>query len=115
MAKTISENVRDINAEDSRTATSSEDKIDFVKDISDANRIGGDDVKLSGIRKDMNVIASCGKTLGLVDGVDVNSIKLKCDDCGDKQRQFIPLNWISHVDSQVHLNKNSREAADGWN
>lgn len=99
MAKTISENAPDMNA----------------GNTSGAKRIDGDDVKMSGIRKDMNVIASCGKSVGVVDGVDINSIKLKCDDCGDNQSQLIPLNWISHVDSQVHLNKNSREAAASWN
>ena len=86
-----------------------------MKDTSNANRVDGDDVKVFGIQREMKVIASCGKSLGVVDGVDVDSIKLRCDDCDENQSQTIPLNWISHVDSQVHLNKNSKEAAVGWN
>lgn len=86
-----------------------------MKDTSDANQVEGDDIKMFGIQREMIVVASCGKSLGVVDGVDVDSIKLRCDDCEDNQGQIIPLNWISHVDNQVHLNKNSREAASGWN
>ena len=70
---------------------------------------------MSDIRENMDVIASCGKTLGVVEGVDDNSIKLTLKDGPDNQPHSIPLNWVSHVDSQVHLNKNSREAAEGWN
>jgi hypothetical protein len=67
------------------------------------------------IRENMRVIASCGKTLGVVEGVDDISITLTRKEGPGNQPLTIPRNWVSHVDSQVHLNKNSREAAEGWN
>ena len=70
---------------------------------------------MSDIHMHMDVIASCGKILGVVEGVDDKSIKLTRKDGPDNQPNSIPLNWVSHIDSQVHLNKNSREAAEGWN
>ncbi len=72
------------------------------------------DVGVGGIREHMNVIASCGKKVGVVDGVEVTSIKLTRKDSPDDQHHFIPLSWISHVDRHVHLNRNSKEAAEGW-
>ena len=89
--------------------------VESEMDKTGTKRTDGDDVRPSNIQKHMNVVASCGKTLGIVDGVEVDSIRLTRKEGSDHEPSSIPLNWVSHVDSQVHLNKNSREAADGWN
>ena len=95
-------------------AQGAEKAVEFVKEKTGTGMREGDDVGVGGIREHMKVVASCGKTVGVVDGVDVNSIKLTRKDSPDNQHHFIPLNWISHVDSHVHLNKNSKEAMEGW-
>ncbi len=122
MAKTISETMSDLGNSvtdaaknvGSKIAQGAETAVDFVKEKTGLGTIAGDDVGIGGIREHMNVIASCGKKVGVVDGVDVNSIKLTRKDSPDDKHHFIPLNWISHVDSQVHLNRNSKEASEGW-
>lgn len=98
----------------SSIAQGAEKAVEFVKEKTGMGTREGDDVGVGGIREHMNVVASCGKTVGVVDGVDVNSIKLTRKNSPDNMHHFIPLNWISHVDSHVHLNKNSKEAMEGW-
>ncbi|HUP78724.1 MAG TPA: DUF2171 domain-containing protein [Pirellula sp.] len=122
MSKTISKTMSEVgnSVEDaaksvgSKIAEGAEKAVDFVKEKTGMGTIEGDDVGVGGIREHMNVIASCGKKVGVVDGVEMNSIKLTRKDSPDDQHHFIPLSWISHVDSHVHLNKNSKEAAEGW-
>jgi hypothetical protein len=63
----------------------------------------------------MEVIASCGKKVGVVDRVEASALKLTRKDSPDNQHHFVPLNWIARVDSHVHLNMNSKEAVEGWN
>ena len=41
-------------------------------------------------------------------------IKLTKDSCGDGMHHFLPTSMVDHVDSHVHLNKNSVEAMAGW-
>ncbi len=122
MAKTISEKMSDVGQSVSNAAKSvgskiaqgAEDAVDFVKDKTGMGASEGHDVGVGGIKDHMNVIASCGKKVGVVDAVEQNSIKLTRKDSPDNQHHFIPLNWVSHVDSHVHLNRNSKEAAEGW-
>lgn len=122
MVKTISEKMTDVGntvtdaakSVGSKIAQGAEKAVDFVKEKTGMGTIEGDDVGVGGIREHMNVIASCGKKVGVVDGVEVNSIKLTRKDSPDDQHHFIPLSWISHVDNQVHLNRNSKEATEGW-
>lgn len=122
MAKTISEKMSDVGssvadaAKDvgSKIAQGAEKAVDYVREKTGLGTIEGDDVGIGGIREHMNVIASCGKKIGVVDDVEVNSIKLTRKDSPDDQHHFIPLSWISHVDGHVHLNRNSKEAAEGW-
>lgn len=122
MAKTISEKMSEVGNSVSDAAKSvggkiaegAEKAVEFVKEKTGMGTIEGDDVGVGGIREHMNVIASCGKKVGVVDGVEVNSIKLTRKDSPDDQHHFIPLSWISHVDSHVHLNRNSKEATEGW-
>ena len=61
-----------------------------------------------------DVIASCGTKIGVVDHVEGNAIKLTRSDSKDGQHHFIPASMVDHVDSHVHLNKNSEEACREW-
>ena len=69
---------------------------------------------VAGIRERMDVIASCGKKVGVVDHVEGSAIKLTKNDSADGQHHFIPTDWVDHVDSHVHLTKNSMETEKGW-
>lgn len=69
---------------------------------------------LHGIEEHMDVIASCGKKVGVVDSLEGNAIKLTRKDSPDQQHHFIPLDWVEEVDESVHLNKNSMETEQDW-
>lgn len=62
----------------------------------------------------MDVIASCGRKIGVVDHVEDGALKLTKKDSPDGQHHFIPRDWIDHVDNHVHLKKNSMEAERDW-
>ncbi|CAN5315109.1 hypothetical protein BH11PLA2_BH11PLA2_52020 [soil metagenome] len=66
------------------------------------------------VEERMDVIASCGKKIGVVDHVDGKAIKLTKKDSAGGQHHFIPTDWVDHVDNHVHLKKNSVEAETGW-
>jgi hypothetical protein len=68
----------------------------------------------SDVRERMDVIASCGKKVGVVDHVEGGAIKLTKNDSPDGQHHFIPTGWVDHVDTHVHLKKNSQETEQGW-
>ena len=73
-----------------------------------------EDVEIESIRDHMDVIASCGKKVGVVDHLEAGTIKLTRNDSPDNLHHYLPASWVSKVDSRVHLNKNSREAELGW-
>lgn len=66
------------------------------------------------IQEHMNVLGSCGNMLGRVDHVQGNSIKLTKHDSADGMHHLIPLDWVDHVDSQVHLTKSCATAKAEW-
>jgi hypothetical protein len=68
----------------------------------------------STIRERMNVVASCGTKVGVVDHVEGEAIKLTKNDSRDGQHHFIPVGWVDRVDNEVHLKKNSQETEQGW-
>jgi len=74
----------------------------------------GTNAGIAGIKDHMSVIASCGKTIGLVDHVEGSAIKLTKNNSPDGQHHFIPVGWIERVDSHVHLKKNSEETEQNW-
>lgn len=74
----------------------------------------GSDVGVAGIREHMKVIASCGTTVGVVDGVEGSSIKLTRKDSLDGQHHFVPVTWVDHVDTHVHLTRNSVDTQKSW-
>jgi len=73
-----------------------------------------DNTGVTNIREHMDVIASCGTKIGVVDHVEGNAIKLTRSDSRDGQHHFIPASMVDHVDRHVHLNKNSEEACREW-
>jgi len=66
------------------------------------------------IRERMDVIASCGKKVGVIDHLEGGAIKLTRNDSPDGQHHFIPMGWVDHVDNHVHLKKNSAETEREW-
>ena len=70
---------------------------------------------VSGIKEHMEVYASCGKKVGVVDHLEGSSIKLTKSDSSDGQHHFIPTAWVGRVhENHVHLTKNSAETESGW-
>lgn len=96
-------------------AKGAENAVDYVK-----NKTGmggpaeGTDAGVAGIKDHMDVIASCGKKVGVVDHLEGQTIKLTKKDSPDGQHHFIPVSWIDRVDSHVHLTKNSKETEENW-
>lgn len=74
----------------------------------------GKDRGIQAITEHMPVVASCGKCVGTVDHLESNSIKLTRKDSPDGLHHYVPLSWIDHVDTHVHLNKNSVETELNW-
>lgn len=74
----------------------------------------GTNTGVASIRERMDVIASCGKKVGVVDHVEGDTLKLTRKDSPDDQHHFIPAGWVDHVDSHVHLKKNSEETEKNW-
>lgn len=72
------------------------------------------DTQCSQIQERMDVIASCGKKIGVVDHVEGDQIKLTKKDSGDGQHHYVPTDWVARVDQHVHLSKNSEEACREW-
>jgi hypothetical protein len=104
----VAETAKDVGH---KVADEARKAVDFVK----AKACGGaKDVGVTGIKEHMDVIASCGKKVGVVDHVEGQSIKLTRKDSPDGQHHFIPVGWTERVDSHVHLKKNSVETEQGW-
>ena len=93
-----------------KIAESAEQATDWVKEKTGLAADRG----VGGVKERMDVIASCGHKIGVVDHVEGSSIKLTKKDSNDGQHHFIPLEWIERVDSHVHLKKNSVEATQQW-
>jgi len=69
----------------------------------------------SGIKERMEVYASCGKKMGVVDHLEGSTIKLTRKDSSDDQHHFVPTAWVGRVhENHVHLTKNSVETEGGW-
>ena len=69
----------------------------------------------SAIKEHMDVIASDGQKIGQVDHMEgTDKIKLTKHDAPDGKHHLIPLNWVSKVDKQVHLNKPANDVKAQW-
>ena len=63
----------------------------------------------------MDVIGSDGTKIGTVDHLDgPDKIKLAKNTAPDGQHHYIPVSWIDHIDTHVHLKATSVEAKAGW-
>ncbi|MGD9839621.1 MAG: DUF2171 domain-containing protein [Afipia sp.] len=61
---------------------------------------------VSKIKEHMDVIDSAGKNIGKVDHLEgTDKIKLTKASSPDGKHHFVPVAWIDHVDTHVHLNK----------
>ncbi|WP_165251482.1 DUF2171 domain-containing protein [Paludisphaera soli] len=66
------------------------------------------------IREHMEVYASCGTKVGVVDHVEGDSIKLTKKDSADGQHHRIPMAWVAKVHDHIHLSKDHREVQSQW-
>jgi hypothetical protein len=66
------------------------------------------------IAEHMDVIASDGEKIGTVDHLEAGAIKLAKSTSPDGEHHFIPLAWIDHVDTHVHLTKTTADARANW-
>ena len=87
---------------------------DSHQSVKEENGTRAEDFETQGIREHMDVIASCGKKIGVVDHLEAGTIKLTRNDSPDNLHHYLPSSWVSKVDNSVHLNKNSRETETGW-
>ena len=96
-----------------KIAEGAEKAVDFAKE---KTGIGctRENKGVAGIKEHMDVIASCGEKIGVVDGVEGSAIKLTKNDSPDGRHHFIPTEWVARVDNHVHLMKNSKEAELFW-
>jgi hypothetical protein len=68
------------------------------------------------IKEHMEVIGSDGVHVGTVDHMEgADQVKLtKTDEDAGDEHHFIPLAWVDHVDSKVHLKQSGAEAKARW-
>jgi hypothetical protein len=68
------------------------------------------------IQEHMEVVGSDGVHVGTVDHMEgADQLKLaKSDEAADGEHHFIPLAWVDHVDSKVHLKQAGAEAKARW-
>jgi hypothetical protein len=66
------------------------------------------------IHEHMEVLGSDGGFVGTVDYIQGTEIKLTKGSDKSGQHHLIPLDWVSNVDSKVHLSKAARDAKAQW-
>ena len=66
----------------------------------------------SQIQEHMPVVCSNNKEFGMVDHLDGDYIKLTKDDYG--QHHWIPLQWVTKVDKQVHVDRPGDQVMRAW-
>ncbi|MGZ3692940.1 MAG: DUF2171 domain-containing protein [Bdellovibrionota bacterium] len=65
------------------------------------------------VKPGMPVVCSENGQFAVVDHIDGNdSIKLRKDDSG--KHHFIPMNWVTSVDSKVHVDRPGNQAMKEW-
>jgi hypothetical protein len=67
------------------------------------------------IKEHMDVLAADGEKVGTVDHLEgADKIKLTKSDSPDGKHHLIPLSFVDHVDTHVHLNKPARDVRSQW-
>ena len=114
LGKTAQDHTHEINDSVRRT----EVEVDDARTGGVAGTVKGGRPGASGtfanIAEHLPVLASEGSQIGTVDHYDGERIKLSKSDSPDGQHHFIPLSWIDHVDTHVHLNKTPADVQSGW-
>jgi len=87
---------------------------DWVKDKAGMCHTAKGAANMNDIKPHMDVISSCGCTMGKVDHMENGAIKLTKQNSVDGQHHFVPTQWVARVDEHVHLNKNADETRQGW-
>lgn len=87
--------------------------VDFVKEKTGLGK-PAEPVDTSGVREHMDVVASCGTKVGVVDRLEGGAIKLTFRDSPDGLHHFVPLGWVTKVDDKVHLKPTAAEAKKQW-
>jgi hypothetical protein len=92
-------------------ATGAHQAVEFVKE-----KVGlaSPDKGVGAIQERMDVIASCGSKVGVVDHVEGSSLKLTRKDSKDGQHHIVPLTEVAKVDEHVHLKINSKVFAEQY-
>ena len=72
--------------------------------------------KTDHIKEHMEVLAADGEHVGTVDYLEgSDKIKLtKSDPKAGGKHHLIPIGWVDHVDSHVHLNKAAKDVMKEW-
>lgn len=72
-------------------------------------------IKATEIKEHMDVMSQDGEKVGVVDHMEgTNKIKLTKNDSPDGKHHLIPLSFVDHVDSRVHLNKSASDVRMQW-
>jgi hypothetical protein len=66
------------------------------------------------IREHMPVVCSNNKQFGTVDHVEGNYIKLTKNSAPDGQHHWIPVDWVTRVDNEVHVDRPGDQAMRQW-
>ena len=69
-------------------------------------------VQTAQIVEHMPVVCSEGGQFATVDHLDGNSIKLTRDEQGN--HHWIPVDWVTHVDDKVHVDRPGDQAMQDW-
>ena len=94
-----------------RIARGTEIAVDFVLEMAGIIVECDEERGLHDIAPQMKVITSCGIHIGSVKEVFGNSIELACNSDLDSPLHFIPLDWVSHVDAEVYLDRDFMEVS----
>ena len=86
-----------------------EKMMEFAKAKTGMGTREGQDIGLAGIKARMGVVASCGKTVGTVESVTSDSVKIRAVQEPIVLTRTIPFGMVDHVDGHVHLKMNSAE------
>jgi hypothetical protein len=64
----------------------------------------------------MEVLGSDGQHVGTVDCLKGSDkiMLTKNDPASGGRHHIIPIGWVDHVDTHVHLNKSSKDAMTQW-
>ena len=92
-----------------KIAECTEKAVDFVKEKTGiGGPAEGTDAGIAGIKEHMDVIASCGKKVGVVDNVGGGAIKLTKKDSSDGQHHFLPVGDESGVLQHLEVERQPR-------